>query len=128
VLVRSADTTALDAERNASASKPALPAPLAAIPERARTDAWYALAVLTLASIVSFADRQNLGRRAAQLGSVLGSAFAVFYYVVGIAMRRSKPSALTGSSTTALLSVFVRLESYAEAKYSDSYATRESPC
>ena len=61
--------------------------------------AWFALAVLTLASVFNFADRQivsilaqsmklDLGLTDAQLGFLLGTAFAVFYAVVGIAMGR----------------------------------------
>jgi len=71
----------------------------AAIQQRPRPYAWFALAVLTLASVFNFADRQivsilaqsmktDLGLTDAQLGFLLGTAFAVFYAVVGIAMGR----------------------------------------
>ena len=64
-----------------------------------RAYSWYALGVLTLASVFNFADRQivsilaqsmkgDLGLSDAQLGFLLGTAFAVFYAVVGIAMGR----------------------------------------
>jgi MFS family permease len=67
--------------------------------ERIRPYAYYALIVLTLSSILNFADRQILSILAqsvkadlaltdAQLGFLLGTSFAVFYAVVGIAMGR----------------------------------------
>lgn len=67
--------------------------------QRVPAYAWYALSVLTLASVFNFADRQivsilaqsmkgDLGLSDAQLGFLLGTAFAVFYAVVGIAMGR----------------------------------------
>ena len=65
--------------------------------ERARPYAYYALAVLTLANLVNYVDRQipsilaqsikaDLHLDDAQLGFLLGTAFAVFYAIVGIAM------------------------------------------
>jgi MFS family permease len=59
----------------------------------------YALAVLTLANVLNYLDRQVVSILAqsikqdlqlddAQLGFLLGTAFAVFYSVVGIAMGR----------------------------------------
>ncbi|TAL03059.1 MAG: MFS transporter [Rhodospirillaceae bacterium] len=61
--------------------------------------AYFALAVLTATSFLNFADRQivsilaqniktDLDLTDAQLGFLLGTAFAVFYAVVGIAMGR----------------------------------------
>jgi MFS family permease len=61
--------------------------------------AYYALAVLTLANVFNYLDRQVVSILAqsikhdlmlddAQLGFLLGTAFAVFYSVVGIAMGR----------------------------------------
>jgi len=100
VLVRSVDVSAQDAERTALQSEVKTPvAATAAIRERVRPYAWFALAVLTLASVFNFADRQiisilaqsmktDLGLSDAQLGFLLGTAFAVFYAVVGIAMGR----------------------------------------
>jgi MFS family permease len=84
---------------DASASAVAPPNTIAVAQERVRAYAWYALAVLTLASVFNFADRQivsilaqsmkgDLGLTDAQLGFLLGTAFAVFYAVVGIAMGR----------------------------------------
>ncbi|CAN7396337.1 MFS transporter [Phenylobacterium sp. LjRoot219] len=67
--------------------------------ERIRPYAYYALAVLTASSILNFVDRQILSILAqavkadleltdTQLGFLLGTSFAVFYAVVGIAMGR----------------------------------------
>jgi MFS family permease len=67
----------------------------AAIPKAA----YYALAVLTAANVLNYLDRQIVSILAqsikadlrlddAQLGFLLGTAFAVFYSVVGIAMGR----------------------------------------
>lgn len=64
-----------------------------------RPYALFALAVLTATSFLNFLDRQilsilaqsikaDLGLTDAQLGFLLGTAFAVFYAVVGIAMGR----------------------------------------
>lgn len=61
--------------------------------------AYYALAVLTAANVLNYLDRQVVSILAqsikqdlqlddAQLGFLLGTAFAVFYSVVGIAMGR----------------------------------------
>lgn len=61
--------------------------------------AYYALTVLTLANLLNYLDRQIVSILAqsikadlklddAQLGFLLGTAFAVFYSVVGIAMGR----------------------------------------
>lgn len=61
--------------------------------------AYYALAVLTLANVLNYLDRQIVSILAqsiktdlklddADLGFLLGTAFAVFYSVVGIAMGR----------------------------------------
>ena len=61
--------------------------------------AWYALFVLTAANVLNYADRQIVSILAqsiktdlklddADLGFILGTAFAVFYSVVGIAMGR----------------------------------------
>jgi len=98
--VRSVDITARDVERNALKFEVKTPGvTTAAIQERVRPYAWFALAVLTLASVFNFADRQivsilaqsikaDLGLTDAQLGFLLGTAFAVFYAVIGIAMGR----------------------------------------
>lgn len=61
--------------------------------------AWYALAILTLANVFNYLDRQIVSILAqsikhdlklddADLGFLLGTAFAVFYSVVGIAMGK----------------------------------------
>ena len=61
--------------------------------------AWYALAILTAANALNYIDRQIVSILAqsikadlqlddADLGFILGTAFAVFYSVVGIAMGR----------------------------------------
>jgi MFS family permease len=67
--------------------------------DRTPAYAYYALAVLTASSFLNFLDRQilsilahslkpDLGLTDAQLGFLLGTAFAVFYAVVGIAIGR----------------------------------------
>jgi MFS family permease len=67
--------------------------------ERIRPHAYYVLIVLTLAGLLNFLDRLILSILAqsikvdlqltdAQLGFLLGTGFAVFYSVVGIAMGR----------------------------------------
>ena len=67
--------------------------------EKARPYAYLALAVLTASSFLNYLDRQivsilaqsikaDLALSDAQLGFLLGTAFAVFYAVVGIAMGR----------------------------------------
>ena len=67
--------------------------------ERATPYAYYALAILFVANFLNYIDRQivsivgqtlkaDLGLSDAQLGFLIGTAFAVFYGVVGIAMGR----------------------------------------
>jgi MFS family permease len=67
--------------------------------ETVRPYAFFALAVLTAASFLNYLDRQiasilaqgikaDLALSDAQLGFLLGTAFAVFYAIVGIAMGR----------------------------------------
>ena len=71
----------------------------AASPSLAAKSAYYALLVLTLANVLNYLDRQIVSILAqsikadlklddAELGFLLGTAFAVFYSVVGIAMGR----------------------------------------
>ena len=92
MLVQSADAAARVASGDALTSD-------STTPQHVRAYSWYALAVLTLASVFNFADRQivsilaqsikgDLGLTDGQLGFLLGTAFAVFYAVVGIAMGR----------------------------------------
>ena len=68
-------------------------------PARIAPSAWFALIVLALANLLNYLDRYILSILAqsikadlrlddAQLGFLLGTAFAVFYAVVGIAMGR----------------------------------------
>lgn len=68
-------------------------------PSRIPAAAWYALFILTAANALNYADRQIVSILAqaikadlhlddADLGFILGTAFAVFYSVVGIAMGR----------------------------------------
>lgn len=70
-----------------------------ATPSRIPAGAWYALGVLTAANVLNYADRAivsilgqaiklDLSLDDADLGFILGTAFAVFYSVVGIAMGR----------------------------------------
>lgn len=72
---------------------------LAVAPARVPKAAYYALFVLTLANLLNYLDRQIVSILAqsmkadlklddADLGFLLGTAFAVFYSVVGIAMGR----------------------------------------
>ncbi|TVV76656.1 MFS transporter [Sphingomonas solaris] len=67
--------------------------------ERASPYAYYALAILVLANFLNYVDRHivsivgqklkvDLALTDAQLGFLIGTAFAVFYGVVGIAMGR----------------------------------------
>jgi MFS family permease len=71
----------------------------AAVRSRIPAAAWYALALLAAANVLNYLDRQIVSILAqsiktdlklddAQLGFLLGTAFAVFYSVVGIAMGR----------------------------------------
>ena len=68
-------------------------------PSRITAAAWYALFILTAANALNYTDRQIVSILAqsikadlrlddADLGFILGTAFAVFYSVVGIAMGR----------------------------------------
>ena len=70
-----------------------------AVRQRIPGAAWYALAILALANLFNYLDRQIVSILAqsikadlrlddADLGFILGTAFAVFYSVVGIAMGR----------------------------------------
>ena len=70
-----------------------------ASPSRIPAAAWYALLILTLANALNYLDRAIVSILAqaikvdlrlddADLGFILGTAFAVFYSVVGIAMGR----------------------------------------
>ena len=85
-------------------------------PVRATPYAYYALALLVLANIFNYIDRQivsiaaqglkaDLGLTDSELGFLLGTAFAVFYGVVGIAMGRIADSL----SRTRLLTVGISL-------------------
>src|SRR5207245_6668877 len=67
--------------------------------DRAPRYAWFALTVLSLSSFLNYADRQivsilaqgikaDLHLTDAQLGFLLGTAFAIFYAVIGISMGR----------------------------------------
>ena len=91
---------------------------MAASEERLRAYAWYALVVLTLASIFNFADRQivsipaqsmkaDLGLTDPQLGFLLGTVFAVLYAVIGF-----RPGLRDRRRRRA------RAEAYGEPKYS----------
>jgi MFS family permease len=104
---------------------------------RIATYAYYALAVLTASSILNFVDRQILSILAqavkadlhlsdAQLGFLLGTSFAVFYAVVGIAMGRiadevSRPRLMGGG--LALWSLMTVLGG-ASSNYAGLAATR----
>ena len=60
---------------------------------------WYVVVVLTLAYVVSFLDRQilallvepirrDLGLSDTQMGLIMGSAFALFYTILGLPIGR----------------------------------------
>ncbi|CAN7314725.1 MFS transporter [Phenylobacterium sp. LjRoot225] len=85
----------IDLQRPAAQPASSAPPPV----EPVQRYAYLALAVLTASSFLNFLDRQilsilaqgikaDLGLTDAQLGFLLGTAFAVFYAVVGIAMGR----------------------------------------
>ena len=106
-------------DQAASSSEAAVERPTSAAeadPVRATPYAYYALALLVLANIFNYIDRQivsiaaqglkaDLGLTDSELGFLLGTAFAVFYGVVGIAMGRIADSL----SRTRLLTVGISL-------------------